>query len=188
MNAKHSSKHPREGGQRVPRIGIDIGRVIIAGGVGTADTAFFGHDHDSAMATPSMPGAFEAVAELVDAFDRRAWLVSKCGPRIRARSLAWLDHHDFWARTGLPREQVRFCRDRKDKAIHAKRLALTHFIDDRYDVLRHLVGLVDHLYLFGEQNKTRRPSDSPAFAAMTPTRSWAELLELVDRPGARRAS
>jgi hypothetical protein len=32
-------------------------------------------------------------------------------------------------------------------------LRLTHFIDDRTDVLHHLEGLVPHRYLFGPQRK-----------------------------------
>lgn len=163
------------------RIGIDIGRVIIGGGVPGADTTFFGRDEATAMTTPAIPGAFEGVAELVDRFGRQAWLVSKCGRRIQQRSMAWLDHHDFWVKTGLPRHQVRFCKERRDKAKHARALALTHFVDDRFDVLRHLIGLVDHLYLFGAQK--RRPQGE-ALAAMRATPSWAEVLALAD-PGGR---
>ena len=109
--------------KREQRIGIDIGPVIIAGGVGKGDTAFFGRDEAEAMTTPAMPGAFESVAELVERFEGRAWLVSKCGRRIQQRSMTWLDHHGFWAKTGLRRQQVRFCKERRDKAIHARKLA-----------------------------------------------------------------
>lgn len=153
---------------REPRIGVDIGRVIINGD--GPDTAFFGSE-EQAMRTPAVSGAFAALAELVRRFDGRVYLVSKCGPKIQARSLAWLDHHGFWAATGVDRAQVRFCKERRDKAIHARQLALTHFVDDRFDVLTHLVGLVDRMYLFGPQR--RRSEQLPG---MLSTPRWADVL------------
>ncbi|HLT37751.1 MAG TPA: hypothetical protein VK034_15775 [Enhygromyxa sp.] len=152
-----------------PSIGVDIGRVIINGD--GPDTQFFGHSEREAMRTPAVPGAFAAVAELVRQFDGRVHLVSKCGPRIQARSLAWLDHHDFWAATGVDRAKVRFCRERRDKAVHAVRLGLTHFVDDRFDVLTHLVGLVERMYLFGPQRKR-----STQLHGMLATPRWADVL------------
>lgn len=160
------------------RVGIDIGRVIIGGG--GADTHFFGRSEaDALRRTPAIPGAFAGVAQLVERFEGEAWLVSKCGPRIQRRSMAWLDHHDFWAKTGVSRERVRFCRERADKAMHARELGLTHFVDDRYDVLRHLVGLVEHLYLFGPQPRKR--SAHPRH--MIPTPTWDAVLAAVAAPG-----
>lgn len=161
---------------RAPHIGVDIGRVIINGD--GPDTQFFGHDQAEAMRTPAVPGAFAAVAELVDRFDGRVHLVSKCGPKIQARSLAWLDHHGFWTATGVSREQVRFCRERRDKATHAVRLGLTHFVDDRFDVLTHLVGVVDRMYLFGPQRK--RPA---SLHGMLATPCWADVLADLARGG-----
>jgi hypothetical protein len=59
--------------------------------------------------------------------------VSKCGPRVQARPLRWLAGHDY-ARTGLPADQVRFCRARPDKRQHCLELGLTHFADDHPEV------------------------------------------------------
>jgi hypothetical protein len=160
-------KHAKRAAE--PRIGVDIGRVIINGD--GPDTAFFGHSEEQAMGTPAVSGAFEAVAELVERFAGRVYLVSKCGPRIQSRSLAWLDHHGFWAATGVDRAQVRFCRERRDKAIHAVELGLTHFVDDRFDVLSHLAGRVARLYLFGPQR--RRSAQLPGMLA---TPRWADVL------------
>lgn len=167
---RHHHHHTRSHAQRRPAIGIDIGRVIIAGD--GPDTSFFGHDEDACLAAPAVPGAFEAIAELVAAFERRAYLVSKCGPKIQRRSLRWLDHHDFWATTGIARANVRFCLERRDKAEHAAKLALTHFVDDRWDVHTHLAGLVDHLYLFGPQ--PRRNQAGLAGLVLAPR--WDDVL------------
>jgi hypothetical protein len=165
-------RHPHSIPQPGPvKIGIDIGRVII-NGEGGNDTSFFGHDDQAAMATPGVPGAFEAITELVDAFEQRAWLVSKCGPKIQRRSMLWLDHHGFWAATGLSRANVRFCLERRDKAQHATKLGLTHFVDDRWDVHTHLAGLVEHLYLFGPQPRR----DHASLPGLVHTRTWDDVL------------
>src|SRR4051812_16936999 len=115
-----------------PRLGIDIGRVIIGGGTGPgADTAFLSGDDRRALETPPVEGALDAITDLVAAFAGRVWLVSKAGPRIQARTRSWLDSRSFFNRTGVPKEHLRFCRERPQKAEHARELVLTHFIDDR---------------------------------------------------------
>jgi hypothetical protein len=155
---------------REPRLGIDIGRVIIRGD--GADTNFLGADDGHAMLAPEMDGAFPAIAELVGSFDGRVWLVSKAGPRIQKRTWQWLNMHDFFGRTGLSRGQVRFCRARPEKAIHARALALTHFIDDRMDVLRALGGVVEHRFLFGPQRH-----EIPIQKGLIHVLTWSEVLE-----------
>src|SRR5260370_6150547 len=141
---------------RQPRLGIDIGRVIIDGSSHPAggDTAFFSGDEATMLATPEMPGSVAAIARLVTLFAGRAWLVSKCGPRVQGRTLRWLDAHDFYRRTGVPRDNVLFCRARPEKRAHCEALGLTHFIDDHPEVHAAIRGAVDHQYFFGPQ---RRP-------------------------------
>ncbi|HEY8544349.1 MAG TPA: hypothetical protein VIL36_04845 [Acidimicrobiales bacterium] len=123
-------------------------------GAGDEDTTFLDGGHEAAMATPPMAGAFEALAQLVERFEGRVWLVSKCGERIEARTRAWLAHHRFHERTGIPADHVRFCRRRPDKAVHCRELAITDFVDDRPDVLGYLEGVVERRYLFGPQDDT----------------------------------
>src|SRR5215472_6675524 len=109
--------HPPIHGRREPRLGIDIGKVIIDGPAhpGGGDTAFFHGDEAAMIATPEMDGAVAAIGRLAALLDGRAWLVSKCGPRVQARTLRWLDGHDFYQRTGLSPDHVRFCRTRPEK-------------------------------------------------------------------------
>jgi hypothetical protein len=161
---------------RQPRLGIDIGRVIIDGAAHPAggDTAFFAGDEAAALATPEMAGAVPAIARLVARFEGRVWLVSKCGPRIQARTLGWLGAHDFYRRTGLPPGNVVFCRTRPDKRVHCERLALTHFVDDHPEVHAAIRGAVEHQYAFGPQ---RRPV--PGYARPAPT--WSDVERLVRR-------
>ena len=134
------------------RLGVDIGRVIIGGGTvpGSSDTQFFSGDTARMLATPAVPAAFDTLARLVPRFTQ-VWLISKCGERVQRHTRQWLDHHDFAARTGIPRDNIRFCRKRPDKAIHCADLGITHFVDDKLDVHQALHGLVAHRYLFGPQ-------------------------------------
>lgn len=88
------NQHPKA----TQRLGIDIGRVIIDGSShpNGGDTAFFNGDEAALLATPEVPNAIESITRLVDAFGGQAWLVSKCGERVKNRSLRWLAHHNFF--------------------------------------------------------------------------------------------
>jgi hypothetical protein len=133
------------------RIGIDIGRVIIAPGDDSADTSFLRGTLDDALTTPPYSGAFETIEKLVTAYEGRVWLVSKAGPRTQEKTLRWLEHYRFHDYTGVARQNVVFCRQRHEKAVHCRAFQHTHFIDDRIQVLGYLRRDVENLYLFGEQ-------------------------------------
>jgi len=170
MNRKHKNSHDNS-----TRLGIDIGRVIISPfDLSGDDTQFLNGSEAVAMQTPPSPGAFEVIRELSEACAGNIWIVSKCGPKIEARSRRWLAHHDFYTRAGVDPRRLCFCRARKDKAEIALKLGLTHFIDDRVDVLGHLTGLVRHRYLFGPQ---REPI--PAWAIAVPDWQHARAAVLA---------
>ena len=154
---------------REPRLGIDIGRVIINGPAHPqgGDTAFFAGDETTMLATPEMVGAVPAIARLVTLFAGQVWLISKCGPRVQARTLRWLQGHDFYRRTGVPPGHVLFCRTRPEKRHHCQQLGLTHFVDDHPEVHAAIQGAVHKQYFFGPQ---RDPV--PAYGTHAPT--WAE--------------
>lgn len=163
--------------KNLPRLGIDIGRVLIAAeGAGGADTSFIGGSLSDALNTPPYEGMFDAVAPLVKKFEGRVWLVSKCGPSVQAKSRAWLLHHRFHERTGIPPSHLRFCLERPQKADHCRELEITHFIDDRTDVLQHLKGIVPKRYLFGPQRKPVTDSG----LVLLPTWNAAAALVSID--------
>lgn len=160
---------------REARLGVDIGRVIIGGGDQPgADTSFLDGDEERAMATPAVPGALETLPLLVQAFAGRVWLVSKCGPKVEGRTRRWLRQRGFSQQTGVPMENLRFCLQRPQKADHARQLRLTHFIDDRLDVLTVLRPLVPTLLLFGPQ---RRPIHESGWFQPAPT--WDAVRRLL---------
>lgn len=157
------------------RIGIDIGKVIMAPiKGGRADTSFLSGNLEKALKTPPSAGAFEALRKLVEVFEGQAWLVSKAGPNVQQKTKEWLKHWNFYGATGLPRDHLRFCLERPEKAGHCKQLKITHFIDDRLDVLEHLRGSVPNLYLFGEQPRLDEIPDWVTHVA-----DWKETTEAV---------
>jgi len=79
------------------------------------------------------------------------------------------DHWQFWTATGVAPDHLRFCLERRDKALHCHELGVTHFIDDRLDVLEHLRGSVPGLYRFGHQK-------APAPGWVTPVVTWLAVL------------
>jgi hypothetical protein len=166
--------HPR----RPRALGVDFGRVIMspADGDGAPDTRFLVMPEADAVAIAPPPDAFAVLAGLVRLFEGRVWVVSKAGPRIQGLTRRWLEHHQFHERTGVARDAVRFCRERKEKRVHAEKLRLTHFIDDRVDVLAHLTGVVPHRYLFGPQAQV------PAWAVHVA--DWAAVRAALLGPSA----
>ena len=157
------------------KLGIDFGKVIIGATLqGVHDTSFLGSTLPAAMKTPAAEGAFDAVEQLVSRFQGQVWIVSKCGPSVEKKSRAWLDHWDFYGRTGLSRENLRFCRKRPDKAPICRQLGINHFIDDRLDVLSPMRGEVPRLLLFGEQGRSLQ---IPSW--VEPVQTWTEVLSAL---------
>ncbi len=156
------------------RIGIDIGRVVICptDEIKGADTSFLSASPEQAMRIPPAPGAERLIRTLVEHTGGNVWYVSKAGPRIQNLTQAWFRHNHFHDRTGIPPARLRFCLKRHEKRGIAQQLRLTHFVDDRLDVLEPMRGLVPHLYLFGIQKHR-----APRWAI--PVRNWQELGELL---------
>lgn len=166
-------------------LGVDIGGVIIDRVDARSDTSFFGANY---LSTPPVTGCFDALARLSVAFEGRVHLISKCGPGTVRRTREWLRHHDFEGRTGIPERQVAFCRQREEKRPLCLERSITHFVDDRLEVLGYL-ECVRHRYLFnpvsGEVEKHRRH-----FAGVVVVSTWAEAVAAIEttQPVPRRRS
>lgn len=161
-----------------PALGVDVGGVIIDRIATGEDTSFFG---SQPLLTPAVDGVFETLALLAEEpFEGRVHIVSKAGPKVAGNTRAWLHHHEFFPRTGIPAENLHFVRQRADKAPVCARLGITHFVDDRLDVLGHLTT-VTHRYLFvGGLGDEPAPTDVPPWA--TVAHAWAELVDIIRQP------
>ncbi len=93
---------------------------------------------------------------------------------IEPKARQWLKRYGFDA--VVPPKRVHFCGERNEKARICKKLGITHFIDDRLEVLSYLVGIVPHLFLFCPW----APEDKPfqhlvTEGKVTVVKSWRQL-------------
>ena len=160
-----------------PTLGVDVGGVIVVLADRGDDTSFFG---GRPLETPAVSGVFDELAALAGGlFEGRVHVVSKAGPAVAANTRAWLVHHRFFDRVGIPPSHVHFVRERRDKAPVCRWLGITHFVDDRLDVLAEL-GTVEHRYLFtGGRSDEADVVDVPDWAVAVA--SWADLAVALHR-------
>lgn len=158
----------------LPVFGVDVGGVLIRRCDDDADTSFFGANY---LTTPEVEGAFASLMRLHDN-GVIVHLVSKCGASTQEKTLAWLEHHDFYKRTGTAKGNVHFCRQRKQKAAICAEIKASHFVDDRLEILSYL-GRVPNRYLLNSV-----PEEVMRFSAalntVTPVENWIELATMVE--------
>jgi hypothetical protein len=156
------------------RLGVDVGGVLIDRVNDNTDTSFFGKNF---LATNAVPGAFTTLKAL----RAKGWeihLVSKCGEQVQQKTRLWLAHHRFFEETGIPSSNLHFCLTRPAKAPICTQLSITHFVDDRLDVLDCLRD-VSGLFLFQPNSKDRQRHGRERGRALQ-VESWAEVAQALD--------
>lgn len=155
------------------KIGIDIGGVIIDRNRNdNSDTSLFGTNYLNAFA---VSGALEAISVInKKMFPNETYIISKCGAAIEKKSREWLRHNGFYTMTSVAEDHVYFCRERADKAPIARKLGLTHFIDDKYEVLGYMKDVVANRILFNP-NLEEMMQTGPV-GPVIPIFSWADVL------------
>jgi hypothetical protein len=126
-----------------------------------------------------VPGSLDGLRSLARSGDfKNIYIVSKANPVTRVIFLIRLRAIGFWNYTGIPRENLFFVRRPEDKAGVCKRLGVTHFIDDRLEVLFYLKN-VPHRYALAP----RRPHELTRYPGtreeVTVVRSWSELVPKI---------
>lgn len=124
-----------EAWRRIGSVGVDFGKTI---GLYDVEAPF-------ALAE-------EMMKHMVSKFGQSmVYIVSKAGPDIEARILAWLGARDFCASTGLRPENIIFVRTYEEKRVVVERLGLEMFIDDHIKVIRDvsLASCVKRVLWFG---------------------------------------
>jgi hypothetical protein len=145
-------------------LGIDIGNTIV-------DSNLSPHQ--------PFPDALRVIKRLVAERFRpeRTFIVSKVNEEQKLRAMDWLAKTGFHEITGIPENHVEFCAERSDKAPICQRLSITHFIDDRPEVLSHM-GTVQNRILFRAIEE-----DFEFFKArlegVVRVSSWAEVERLL---------
>jgi hypothetical protein len=128
-------------------LGVDIGNVIINHRIIDKDDRILYEERYSTI--PAADGVYDALKKLNDEkFHGNIFLVSKCTAWAEEKILSWLKDNDFYEKTGVKPENVLFCRERHEKEKICNANNITHFIDDRLEVLSHLVGKIPHLFLY----------------------------------------
>lgn len=154
-------------------LGIDVGGVIIVNKDDDADTSFFGKNY---LTTPAMPDAFDVIGRLQARFDKIV-LVSKCGSVVQAKTREWLEYHRFYELTNVDPADVYFCRERHEKAPICERLGVTHFVDDRLEVLSYLKTVTNRYLFCPNPNEVRKFGQH--LSQVHQVESWAELSSML---------
>lgn len=156
------------------KLGIDVGGVLTRKG-GTSDTFLFGPNYLNA---PAVDGALEAVNELFKSpFRDNIWIISKCGHKVECRTRDWLKAHNL--DLIIPEDHWFFCKKRHEKAPIAETLGLTHFVDDRLEVLSYMTT-VKNRYLFQPEAEEVKPRKH-VLSSVQVVQSWTELLDALSR-------
>jgi len=147
-------------------LGIDIGGVIIS------------YSPDNFGVFHPVPGVFEALKRLKEEkFGEKIFIVSHAGESMERLMLWWLNSHDFYNITGIRFENVYFCRKRMEKARICKNFGVTHFIDDRKEILHYLHQAgIPNLYLFGGNRQEPEVFDQ-VLPHVTTVESYTQFLE-----------
>lgn len=125
---------------------------------------------------PEVAGAFEALRYLnVEKFPGCAFVVYNATNVANQKIMSWLSAKRFFERTGIFPEKVTRTEHGRNKWSICERYAATHFIDDRLEVLQHLVGKVSNLLLFRPQlGEIERYKASLPY--VRPYVSWEQIL------------
>lgn len=157
-------------------LGVDIGNVIINHRLVVGnDPTFFEEQYSS---IPASEGVFEALNELNSYFNGEVYLISKCTEWAEVKILQWLEDNHFYEKTGVIKKNVYFVRARQDKDVVCRKLGITHFVDDRLEVLSHMVESTPYLFLF--QPNQKEVDEFKAFLPkVIPVQEWGEVCSRI---------
>lgn len=161
-------------------LGVDIGNVIID--VRKRDPEVTEVTEAVFASFPPTEGVFEALRTLHDYYHGKLYLVSKCTEWAEEQIRLWLEAHEVYAKTGISADHVYFVRERKDKDAVCQQLGIAHFVDDRLEVLSHMVGSTPDLILFQPDQE-----EVQQFAHVLPhvvvVQAWSEVVaHLTSKP------
>jgi hypothetical protein len=111
-------------------------------------------------------------------FASRSYIVSRADEEQKIRATNILKKERFFEATEIPKEHLIFCSERHEKAPICTEHGITHFIDDRPEVLAHLTD-VPHRILFGEVDWTEYERFRERLKGVTFASCWTEVDRLL---------
>jgi len=156
-------------------LGVDLGNVIIDHlGFGTTPEFFHTGDYNI---IPPVPGVHEALKRLNEKrFGCEIFVVYNATDVADQKINSWLLAHDFFSRTGISPDRVRRTQNGRNKLSICQTYGATHFIDDRLEVLSHLIGKVENLYLLRPQRKEVEQFET-SLASVRQFETWDDLVQ-----------
>lgn len=158
-------------------LGIDLGNVII-------DHLSFGTTRDYVengdyTLIPPVENVFESLRTLnEEIFNGNMFVVYNATDVADAKIQSWLEYHNFYEVTGIRKDRVHRTENGRDKSSICKRYRATHFIDDRLEVLKHLIGIVPNLYLLRPQEQEIAQYEE-VLPYVHRAETWIELQQLM---------
>ncbi len=120
------------------------------------------------IAIPEYEGCLRAVSELATCF-QSVYVISACTKPMEANVRLWLDMKGYvGGNAPLHSNRIHFCLERSGKAPLCEVLGITHFVDDRFDVLGHLHS-VPYRFQFGRRDENHFVPNVPILD------NWKEL-------------
>jgi hypothetical protein len=163
---------------------VDLGNVIIAHWLSNITPEnFHTIDYNS---IPEVPGVFDSLKRLNDKFGGNVTVVYKATDIATEKILAWLAHHQFMERTGIPLERVDRTKGGRDKTLHMGQSSETHYgttvvVDDRLEVLSYFVGKVPYLFLFRpQQHEIEQFNSTGALSHVHVVQTWEEIENILN--------
>jgi len=146
-------------------LAIDLGRTIIS------------RENNHAP----FPDAFRVVNELVRLF-HNTYIISRVNSEQKNRAEIWLEDNDFYNITGIPKDNVYYCFDRRDKAVIARGLRINVIIDDRPDVLIPMDESVKKILFNPYQGDLdKHGAKLKEIKNLIIVKNWREIEELLDK-------
>ncbi|MEX0917435.1 MAG: hypothetical protein WDZ90_02855 [Candidatus Paceibacterota bacterium] len=161
----------------IDSLGVDLGNVIIDhNGFGTTPEFFQSGDYNI---IPPVSGVFDALSQLSkERFGGNIFVAYNATDVADQKITSWLEAHDFFQKTSVSRYRVRRTQNVRNKLSLCGFYKATHFIDDRLEVMSHLIGKVENLYLLRPQE-----SEVEQYRCFLPyvvrVQTWQEILRLM---------
>lgn len=166
---------------KVKRWGVDIGNVLVHNFRTSIDFSQLTWEEITKSGGEVLPGALEGLKALIDKVGAdNVWIVSKVSPAQQQVSEFILDHINVYEVTGLKRENVRFCLEKKDKAPIIKELNLDGHIDDRGEVIESVQSFLPCPIWFNPERADMLEWDERVSKKVLMVFSWGAIMALLE--------